>query len=104
MLISGQTFTDDSLLIFFAKAEFIVNSKPLTSSMLDLTGEEPSTPNHLLMLLHRLTIPLEFLQKKTTTCANAGAMLNTWLNSFGYVGGGNTSKFCKRDLSGSRHK
>ena len=48
-LISDHIFTDDSLLTFFAKAEFIVNSKPLTPVMQDLTGEEPSIPNHLLM-------------------------------------------------------
>ena len=50
VLISNQTLTDDSLLTFYAEAEFIVNSRPLMPIMLDTRGEGPLTPYHLLML------------------------------------------------------
>ena len=45
-----QNLTDDSLYTLFSEAEYIVNSRPLTPVVLDASGDEPLTPNHLLLL------------------------------------------------------
>ena len=49
-IFSEQTLTDDVLLTLFAKAEQIVNSRPLTPIVLDHEGGVPLSPNHLLLL------------------------------------------------------
>ena len=49
--ISSQiTLSDGLLSTLFAEAEYIVNSRPLTPVVMDASGNEPLTPNHLLLL------------------------------------------------------
>ena len=48
-ITTQQALTDDALLTLFSEAEQVVNSRPLTPITMDLEGEEPLIPNHLLM-------------------------------------------------------
>ena len=48
-ITTQQALTDDALLTLFSEAEHVVNSLPLTPITMDPEGEEPLTPNHLLM-------------------------------------------------------
>ena len=45
-----QTLNGDVLSTLFSEAEYEVNSRPLTLVVLDASGDEPLTPNHLLLL------------------------------------------------------
>ena len=49
-LLKEQILTDDTLSTLFAKVEFIINSRLLTPVVLNPAGEEPLTPNYLLLL------------------------------------------------------
>ena len=48
-ITTQQPLTDDALLTLFSEAEHVVNSRPLTPITMYPEGEEPLTPNHLLM-------------------------------------------------------
>ena len=48
-ITTQQPLTDDALLTLFSEAEHVVNSRPLTPITMNPEGEEPLTPNHLLM-------------------------------------------------------
>ena len=47
-LVKEKTLNDDQLQTFLLEAEAILNARPLTPVTLDVDGETPLTPNHLL--------------------------------------------------------
>ena len=47
-LVKEKTLNDDQLQTFLLEAEAILNARPLTPATLDVDGEMPLTPNHLL--------------------------------------------------------
>ncbi|XP_043237658.1 uncharacterized protein LOC122389569 isoform X1 [Amphibalanus amphitrite] len=49
-LLTGQTFTEETLHTFLCEAESIINNRPLTPVTSDPRDELPLTPNHILHL------------------------------------------------------
>jgi len=56
-LLTQQTVTDEGLATVMVEVESIMNSRPLTPVVLDPDGEEPLTPNHLLLMRGSPNLP-----------------------------------------------
>ncbi|PFX13582.1 hypothetical protein AWC38_SpisGene22323 [Stylophora pistillata] len=63
-LVRQQVPDDEGLSTFMYEAESIVNSRPLTKVSEDVRDLEPLTPNHLLLLRFRLSLPPGIFVKK----------------------------------------
>ena len=62
-LLTSQSISDEVLLTVMAEAESIVNSRPLVPIIFE-PGEEPLTPNHLLLLRGNANLPPGLFEKK----------------------------------------
>lgn len=56
-LLKEQTITDDSLHTIMCEVESIINNRPITSTSEDPNDLEPLTPNHLLLLKTKPSLP-----------------------------------------------
>ncbi|XP_041478849.1 uncharacterized protein LOC121426565 [Lytechinus variegatus] len=102
---AGQQLDDESLRTLMCEAAAIVNSRPLTTDLLnEPTHSTPLTPNHLLtqksrVIFHPLVVSLE----KMSTRGNDGGEYNTWQMSFGVDGRRSFFVSFSRDRSGPSH-
>ena len=63
-ITKDHVFEDEQLLTIMCEAEFIINSRPLTTVSDDSQDPEPLTPNHLLIMKHEITqTPGEFVKQ-----------------------------------------
>ena len=62
-LLTSQSISNEVLLTVMAEAESIVNSRPLVPIIFE-PGEEPLTPNHLLLLRGNANLPPGLFEKK----------------------------------------
>ena len=63
-LIASQTLNDEGLVTFMTEVEAILNSRPLVPVMYDDKGQEPLTPNHLLLFKGNPNLPPGLFDKK----------------------------------------
>ena len=90
MVLSNQQVISNELEAVVAKAQSILNSRPLTQNPDDPTDAEPLTPHHLLMLKSNQAMPPGSFSNKIRTVDVLGDKFNTLLLSFGGAGCGNT--------------
>jgi hypothetical protein len=56
-IVREQTLTDESLCTLFCEVEAIINSRPITTAQSEAGDLEPLTPNHLLLLKAKPSLP-----------------------------------------------
>jgi len=68
-LLTQQIVTDEGLATVMVEVESIMNSRPLTPVVQDPDGEEPLTPNHLLLMRASPNLPPgDFSSTDICTC------------------------------------
>ena len=79
ILLKFQVVTDDVLHTLLLEVESILNSRPLCPITLDPYGNEPLTPNHLLLLRRSYNDPPGVSNPETVMVVEDGVKSNTWL-------------------------
>ncbi|XP_072030454.1 uncharacterized protein [Amphiura filiformis] len=78
-----QMLTDEALQTLFCEAEAVVNSRPITKVSSDAGDLEALTPNHLLLLKGKPTLPPTLTEKTDQYAKRDGDKYNTCLICFG---------------------
>ena len=100
-LFTEQVLTDESLLTLLFEAEGILNSKPCTTINDDPLDLNVLTPNHLLLLKERVTLPPDIFSIKDNYAKRRWRQVQYLADVFfGEDGHENTCQCCKGALSG----
>ena len=81
-LIGCQTLNDEGLVTFMTEVEAILNSRPLVPVMYDDKGQEPLTPNHLLLFKGNPNLPPDLFDKKHCYTRRRWAQIQYMSNQF----------------------
>ena len=72
LLQVGMQLNDESLCTFLAQAEFVINSRPLTTENINNSNcSELLTPNHLLTIKPKPLLPLQENYEGRFVCSEA---------------------------------
>lgn len=98
--VKEQVLDEECLQTVFCEAEAIINSRPITATSSDVNDLEALTPNHLLLLKTKPSLPPDCLTKMTCILDANGNRCSMFLICFGNVGVVNIYHNCNRNKSG----
>ena len=81
-VLHSQLVSDDELSTLLAEVEGILNSRPLVPIVIDPEGNEPLTPNHLLLLRGNPNLPPGLFEKRDSYAKRRWAQVQYLVNQF----------------------
>ncbi|KAK7944963.1 hypothetical protein WMY93_000691 [Mugilogobius chulae] len=98
--IKEKILDEEGLQTLLCEAEAVINNRPITRASSDVNDLEALTPNHLLLLKTKPSLPLVFSTRKINIPEEDGNKSSTWQTSSGNAGVKNISHTFKNARGG----